>query len=267
MRWKVIKEAWQLARESFPKVERLYVSFPNRFRNSGECEVVDLEKPREPLGKIDYQMGCHDETPVVFLSMNKASKSVDLPKQAALELKTEVVPLSKASSICAEDIMAKYADSPVLGEQLAYLCVGHEEGPLYRSQQDSISESALSDWIRKAGFPQEVLPHVTGNLGKMGIRTFAEEGQFNRKKKKQKQKFPDFAKVRIVDPRLLSENRGGQIKKYDKTDGGYWVLVDGASQPVKMYEQQLAENQVGNMNKITTLPQMPHPGFGPEVQP
>lgn len=270
MRWKVIKEAWQLARESFPKVERLYVSFPDRFRNSGECEVLDLEKPGVPLGRIDYKMGCHDQSPVVFMSLDKRSKSVSLPRQAALELKIETVPPGKASSIHAEDIIEKYGDSSVLGEQLAYLCVGHEEGPLYLSKRDSIDETDLADWIKKAGFPPRVLPHVTGKLEEMGIAVLPED-RFNLKlakgKKKHKQKFPDFTKVRVTDPRLLSENRGGQIKGWDKNDGGYWVLVDGASKPIKMYENQFEENTVGNIDKITTLPQIPHPGLGPEVQP
>jgi hypothetical protein len=268
MRWNVIKEAWQLAKESFPKVERLYVSFPDRFRGSGECDVVDLEKPGESLGKIAYKMGCHDKTPVVFLSINKTSKSVKLPRQAALDLKAETVPLVKASSICADDIMAKYGDSSVLGEQLAYLCVGHEEGPLYQSECDSISEAALAEWVKKAGFPQTILPYVQDNLEKMGVRTLEDKG-FNLKsaKGKKERKFPDFARVRVIDPRLLSENRGGQIRGYDKKTGLYRVLIDGSSNEVVLHEQQLAENPVGSINKITNLPRMPHPGSGPEVQP
>ena len=143
MRWEIIKKAWQLANQKFPKA-KLYVDMPDRFTGSGECSIFDLEKPNDPLGKIVYQARCEDGKPVLSMKIDETEEKAELSKTAALQFKvaSQIQDLAKKNTILASDIMAQYRDPAELGEQVAYLIVGHEDGLGVR-----LDSNLVDEWI------------------------------------------------------------------------------------------------------------------------
>jgi hypothetical protein len=248
MRWNIVKQAWSLAREKFPKAKRLFVELPDRFRGFGECAVLDLETPDKPLGKITYEAHCEDGKPVLSMKLQDGQVKTAMPRFASLDMKTESseAQLAKKFSICAADIMAKYPEPRILGEQIAYLIAGHEDG---LSKTAELDEYMVHDWVEKHGFPAESVFHAEEKLDELGLK-------IARKKEK---KFKNFEKVRIVDPGSRDYNEGAQIigRKRDKDKNDwYQVIVDGSSQPIWLNERQLAKNEVGSL-KTLSVKQLP----------
>jgi len=130
MRWDIIKKAWSLAAEKYPDVKRLYVALPDQFLGFGECPIIDLDKPEDPVGKIRYEAKCEDGQPVMSLSIEDMIKTSSMARTPSCNMKTAAVfaTLEPKTSIGAKDILAKYPDPKILGEQIAYLIAGHEDG-------------------------------------------------------------------------------------------------------------------------------------------
>lgn len=132
MRWDIIKKAWSLASEKYPDAKRLFVALPDQFRGVGECSVIDLDNPEKPLGKIRYEAKCDNGEPVLSLKLEDLVKTSSLARIGVMELRTATTKASLAprTTIATKDILAKYPDPKILGEQLAFLISGHEEGLL-----------------------------------------------------------------------------------------------------------------------------------------
>lgn len=244
MRWDVIKQAWALAKEKFPDAKRLFVSLPDKFRGFGECSVVDLDKPDAPLGKITYEAKCESGRPVLSMKLEEKSKEAALPKTGCLQmnLMVSVGEFKPRSSIPSADIMAKFPDHKTLGEKLAYLMIGHEDGIAKGAQ--SIHEGLIESWIGEHGFPKEAIPHAEAKLAELGVVVA-------RKKRK---RFENFEKVRVVDPRLREYNEGAQVlrRKRDKEKHDWYaVLVDGSDTPIWLRDEQIEKNNVGSIKDVS----------------
>lgn len=244
MRWDIIKKAWTLAKEKFPKTERLYVDLPDQFRGFGECSIIDLDKPEEKLAKIVYEAHCDKGKPILSLRLENSLTEAEMPK-ASIQLKSEaaIQPLLQKNSISASDIMDKYQDPAVLGEQLAYLIAGHEDG----IKTASIDEDQVDQWLERYGFAPESIFHVEPKLAEMGIILA---------RRKKMKKFKNYEKVRVVDPRIMEYNEGAQVvgRRRDKEKNDwYQVIVDGSDKPIWLHEDQLAKNEVGSIKEVSSL--------------
>lgn len=55
MRWEIIKKAWALARQEFPKVSKLTLVPPARIGLVGSIPVYDGGEPEKPIGYISFK--------------------------------------------------------------------------------------------------------------------------------------------------------------------------------------------------------------------
>lgn len=249
MRWEITKKAWVLAKERFPKTERLFVELPDKFLGTGECSVFDLDAPERPLGKIAYEAKCVDGQPRISMSLGERTAEASLPKFGAMTIKTahrEEI-LERRQTIDAPTIMEQYKDMAVLGEQIAYLIAGHPNG-LVKTEQNTdegMHAGLVETWVVENGFPREAFPHVEVKLAALGFKI----------SRKQKKKFMTFEKVRVVDPRLMQYNEGARILGYKRDkdkQNWYQIIVDGSEKPIWLNEMQLAKNEAGIINDINS---------------
>lgn len=260
MRWEAIKQAWALARESFPSVKRLYVELPHRFRDSGECPVFDLEKADEPIGKIAYKTTCIDGNPLIFMNLHGKEKSASVTRVPSIEFPVPAAPLQKVAYLDAKSVMAQYQDPGDLAEQVAYLAMGHETGPLHNVKTAALTERDLKTWLLDAGFQPGILPHAVKALGRMGIDIVKSEDYNLREAKHKKRRFENYQKVRVVDPRSREYQEGAQIldhKRDKENNDWYQVLVDASSIPTWFHESQIQANDVGSVSEISSIDQEP----------
>ena len=242
MRWDIVKKSWKLARDKFGGVKRLYVETPANFEMNGRCRVFDLDSPAEPIGVIAYQTGWENGSSAIKLSLEDVKASVPAARFAidGLTVVSRTAELQVRNSISAADVMARYPDPKILGEQVAYLIVGHEDGLPGRELEDY----DVDDWVLDRGFPPQILDGVKTAMAGIGIVTCRDRRQ---------QRFQPGDKIRIVDPNLRDYEEGGKVqgfkrtkdKERDKLIGWYLVLIDGSSKPVWVQEQQLAKNMAG----------------------
>ncbi len=244
MRWEIIKKAWSLANKQYPKVKRLYVDMPERFTGSGDCLVIDLDKPDELLGKISYQARCDDGKPVLSMKLEEAEEKAALSKNASFSysVASKIESFSSKNIILASDIMTKYQGDD-LAEQVAYLIAGHEEG--LRGQE--LDTWLIESWINDHGFPAEITAGVEESLSNLGIKV-AKRGK--------RRLFQNYEKVRVVDPHIMEYNEGARIithrRDKDSCDW-YQIIVDGSDKPIWLNEKQLAKNTVGSVSEISSI--------------
>lgn len=257
MRWNLIKEAWSLARKKFPDVKRLFVDLPDKFKCEGQSAVYDLDKPDSPIGILKYHAKISDNHPVVIISMGEMEIETGVPRFASIDMPVaaDQKPLVKKASISGQDIMAQYPDINVLGEQIAYLVVGHEDGPLYKVANKKISTDSLARWGRAFGFPEEAVMASREKLADLGVEV-VESQAFNLRvaKRPKKKEFENFQKVRIVEPASMQLNEGGQIvdhKRNEKEEDFYLVIVDGSDEPSWYREDQIENNNVSGAQNLT----------------
>lgn len=250
MRWTMLKKAWTLASEKFPDAKRLYVDVPQILRGEGACKVYDLEQPDSPLGLINYQFKCEDGHPIVSMSIgsNEVKTALSRVPTSDLSITSELQTLRSKNTICAADIMAQYSDPSVLAEQLAYLMVGHEDGPIKTAQAD---EESIDQWMEQQGFKSEVFALAKTHLENLGIKIA---------KRPRKKRFENYEKVRVVDPRIMEYNEGAKVLSHkrdkDKQDW-YEVLVDGSEKPIWLNDVQIAPNEVGSLKEISSIDRKP----------
>jgi hypothetical protein len=245
MRWDVVKKSWELARDKFDGVKRLYVETPANFEANGKCRVFDLDSPGDPIGTIAYQTVSENGGSAIKLSLEDVKASVPTGRFAIdnLPIISKTSELKARNSISVPDIMARYPDTKILGEQVAYLIVGHEDGLAGRELEDY----DVDDWVLDRGFPPQILDGVKTAMAGIGIVTCRD---------RRERRFQPGDKIRIVDPNLRDYGEGGQVRDFkttkdkerDKIIGWYLVLVDGSSEPVWVQEQQLAKNMAGCVN-------------------
>lgn len=245
MRWEIIKKAWSLASQKFPNTKRLFVDVPEKFLGSGECHVIDLEHPEEPLGKISYQARCENGKPILSIKLDEQEEKVALLKsELQFKIATTIEPLAKKNTILASDIMAKYHESD-LGEQVAYLILGHPEG----LAGNELDPEVVGQWIIDHGFPSVIIENVKTALASAGVQCVA-------RKKGKKRMFENFEKVRVVDPRIMEYNEGARVvghKRDKELNDWYQVIVDASDKPIWVNEKQLAKNTVGSISDISII--------------
>lgn len=256
MRWNVIKEAWALARKKFPDMKRLFVDLPDRFHCEGQCGIYDLENPDEPIGILKYRASMSEDQPVVIVSMGEIEVSAGMPRFGSIDLEPSASekPLVKKASISAKDISAKYPDPDVLGEQVAYLVLGHEDGLLHKVAEKRVSTDSLYQWGRAFGFSAEAMLAAKDKLQELGVEVY-EPSTFNLKtaKRPKKKEFKNFQKVRIVEPASMQLNEGGQVLDHKRKEGEedfYLVIVDGSSEPSWYHEDQLEDNDIAGLSNL-----------------
>lgn len=250
MRWEIIKQAWALAGKKFPKTKRLFVDLPDQFRGAGECNIYDLDEPEKLLGKIVYEAVCREGNPVLSMKLDESEVTASLPKFEGLEFKTasSIQSLQQKNVIKGAVIAAKYTDPVQLGEQAAYLIVGHEDG--LKFENNELHEGVIASWLDDHGFPAEIGPHVETKLASLGVSIA----------RKKKRLFQNFEKVRVVDPSLREYNEGAQVIKHmrDKDKHNwYQIIVDGSDTPIWIKEIQLAKNEVGSILNVSSLDEGP----------
>jgi len=256
MRWEAIKQAWALARENFPEVKRLYVDLPHRFRDSGECSVFDLEEMEKPLGKIAYKMTHIDGKPVIMMCINEMTKTAAATRSDTIEFKVQTAPLTKTAFLDSKAIVAQYQDSAELGEQIAYLVLGHETSPLYGKKVAAMARKSLKTWFVDNSLPLAALDATVAALDAHGVRVLASK-DFNLKEAKiKRQKFEIYQKVRIIEPRSMEYQEGAQVvecQRDEEDNDWYLVIVDGSSAPKWFHESQIGENEVGSIANISSI--------------
>jgi hypothetical protein len=250
MRWNLIKEAWSLARKKFPDVKRLFVDLPEKFKCEGQCAIYDLDEPDEPVGILKYHSKMADNHPIIIVSVGEMEIETGVPRFASVDMAVESAqrPLVKKASINGPDIMAQYPDQAVLGEQIAYLVVGHVDGPLYKASDRRISTDSLVRWGRAFGFSEEAIIASHEKLADLGVEVTATQA-FNLRiaKRPRKKEFENFQKVRVIDPRSMQLNEGGQVvehKRNEEDEDFYLVIVDGSEEPSWYKEDQIEKNEV-----------------------
>ena len=251
MRWQIIKQAWELARKKFPGVKRLYVDLPHGFRDAGGVDIVDLEKPDVPIGKIAYRMSCHEGRPILFLEIESEQAAVAMPKTASMILPIKVSAAKEVSSVFASEMVAGHENDDDLAESVAYVVMGHKEGPLNGSR--SIGEAALGAWISEKGFPAKIAGKVAEKLRSLGVEI--ETGFVLAKKKKKEKEFGNKQRVRIVSPNSMQFGEGGYVldtKRDKKEVDWYSVVVDGSETPGWFREDEIENNAVGNIGNVST---------------
>ena len=82
MRWELVKAAWGLAAEAFPK-KRVYVVVPSRVAPEGAMEVIGLEDGKE-AGKIAYRVTPSGRVTLSARNCSTRSKWVAMAIRAAL---------------------------------------------------------------------------------------------------------------------------------------------------------------------------------------
>ena len=244
MRWECIKQSWALARKSFPNTKRLFVDLPDKYKNSGSCNILDLEEPAKPLGTLSYKTVIENNKPKISFQIEKSEVKVATQKtNVRMVVTSQKKELQKKMSITASDVMCQYQSPSELAEKVAYLIVGHEDG-IKLAGKESISDDEVYNWISTMGFPDEIMGDVEDKLVEMGVKVA----------KKKKSKFENYEKVRVVDPGIMQYQEGARVirRKRDK-DNNYWyfVIVDGSETPVWLNEKQLDKNTVGAINPIT----------------
>ena len=240
-----------MARKKFPGVKRLYVDLPQGFRNTGGVDIVNLEKPDVPIGKIAYKMSCHEGRPVLFLEIESEQAAIALPKTASMTLPIKVSAAKEASSIFAPEMVASHESDDDLAESVAYVAMGHKEGPL--NGRRSIGEAALGAWLSEKGFPAKIAGRVAEKLRSLGVDVDA--GFVLAKKKKKEKEFGNKQRVRIVTPNSMQFGEGGYVldTKRDKKDvDWYSVIVDGSETPGWFREDEIENNAVGNIGDVST---------------
>ena len=246
----MIKQAWSLASEKFPKAKSLYVDVPAVLRGDGACQVFDLDKPELPLGSLNYTFKCEDGHPILSLSVGgSATTKIAIQRQSSsFAVASELQQLEPKNAISAVDIMAQYTDLEALGEQLALLMVGHDDGPIKTAE---VEENEIDQWMSQYGFKPEVFASVKGHLENLGIKVA---------KRPTKKRFENYEKVRVVDPRIMEYNEGAKVLNHrrnkDKKDF-YEVIVDGSEKPIWLSDLQLAPNQVGSLKEISSIDRKP----------
>lgn len=251
MRWEIIKKAWSLAAEKFPKAKRLFVDLPPKFRGFGECPVLDLEQPDKPLGKIIYEAKCEDGKPVLSLTVADTTAQVSLPKFGSFTLKPSTTAQSLVAGvpINASDIMKAYPVTQILGHQVGYLIAGHEEGLVKIANSQELDERSIMDWVQQKGFPSDVAPFAEDKLEELGIKIA---------RKKKRKRFENYEKIRVVDPRIMEYNEGARVimrRRDEELNDWYQVIVDGSSKPIWLHEDQLDRNHVGHIDNISGQPE------------
>lgn len=257
MRWNLVKEAWSLARKKFPDTKRLFVDLPEKFRCEGQCAIYDLDKPDEPIGVLKYRAKMADQQPVIIVSLGGMEATAGIAQFGSIDLPVSSAErqLAKKASINAQDINARYPDPSLLGEQVAYLVLGHEDGPLYKAAEKRISSHVLAQWGRVHGFTEQAMVCAREQLENMGVEV-SEPSTFNLKtaKRPKKKEFENFQKVRITEPKSMELNEGGQIidhKRNEQEDDFYLVIVDGSSVPSWYREDQIEKNDVSGAQNLT----------------
>ena len=251
MRWQIIKQAWGLARKKFPDVKRLYVDLPRGFRDAGGVDIVDLEKPDAPIGKIAYRMSCHEGRPILFLEIESEQAAIALPRTASMTLPIKVSITREAPSMFASEMVAAHENDDDLAESVACIAAGHKEGPL--NGRRSIGEAALGAWISEKGFPTRIAGKVAEKLQALGIEV--EEGFVLSKKRKKEKEFGNRQRIRIVSPNSMQRGEGGYVldTKRDKKDvDWYSVIVDGSESPGWFREDEIENNVVGSIGDVST---------------
>lgn len=244
MRWDVTKAAWTLAKNHFSKVGRLFVSLPHRFAGEGACPVYDLDAPELPIGHIQYRLLTgQDDKPIISMHLDDKTSEAPMERKASIsfEAPCAFAKVHDDQSINAADVSTKYSTES-LGEQMAYLILGHEDGLGLAEPRREVSAAEIEAWIAKTGFPCETVPFATSKLASLGIKIAA-------KNKKDKRKFEQSSKVRVVDPISSQYNECGSVMsfKMDRDDDLEWYLVrvDGSSEPAWYREWQLAADMAG----------------------
>jgi hypothetical protein len=255
MRWEIVKQAWEMAKKTFPSA-RIYVDLPPRFSAKGSCPVLDLEK-NEPLGNIDYSIVGLGGKPTLVLQLGEQCKKASLDN-VSLEVKTSVKEL-KPAKLGAKDVLGKCQDLRDVGQRVAILAAGHESSPL--RGQDSIRRSTLIDWMSKEGFPKDSFPYAKASLKNMGI--VVQDFNLRDAKRKNKPSFQEQDVVRVVDPNMRDEGKCGRViqvarqgkdKQKDKNKGfAYLVRIDGASKESWFAEWQLAPNRAGSVPGVMPM--------------
>lgn len=247
MRWEIIKQAWGMARQEFPDVECLFVDFPEKFMGFGDCSIYDLEKPEKPLGSIVYEAKCEAGKPILALRLKERTVEASLPRASAMHFKTAsgISKLERRVGIDAVAIMSQYPDENVLGEQLAFLIVGHADGLV--KTDGELHDGLIETWIVEHGFPRGAAEAAISQVESLGFKVA---------KKKRNRQFENFEKVRVTDPRMMEHNEAAKIlshKRDEHKQDWYEVIVDGSEKPIWLHEMQLSKNTVGVISDISIV--------------
>lgn len=245
MRWEVTKKAWAMAREKFPKIEKLFVDVPERFLAVGQCRVLDLSSPQKPLAIISYDVRPISGQPQVVLSMGGKTESVALPRfgSVGMDVSTGFAGTpGRTGSLDAWAVMDRYVDPGELAEQVAKLAAWHEGG----MGKTAMTEDSVAKWMKGVGFPHEEAPLVCDELRALGLSVAP---AFNRRLAKYVKPFEVYDQVRIKMENSMEHNECGQIleRKRDKGKRKYLVLVDGSSEPEWFFEDAIKPNMVGRI--------------------
>jgi hypothetical protein len=243
MRWDAIKQAWSLAKESFPGTKRLFVQMPSRFAGSGRLRVIDLDEPDKTLGEIHYRYLCRNGQNTLAMGLNHLEKTASGPTFAG-EFKVATAAIQDDGKIDAEAVVLQYPNPIELGEQIAQLAAGSSDGFKGMSK---IKKSALKTWIKSANFDPEMEPFVSAPLGLLGFEV--ENDCFNVRTAKKKDNFEYGVgdRVRVIDSFSRDYNEGGEVKDAVKREQRdyYLVLVDGSSNPAWFEAGQVQKIMAG----------------------
>ena len=257
MRWDIVTKAWDLAKNAFPSVKRIYVDLPQKFSPKGTCSVFDLENRDEPVGGIEYSIVAFAGKPTLVLALGDQRKMASL-ERCSLDLPVATGEM-KPLRLGAKDVLGKCASLADAGEKAALLAAGHPSSPL--KDKACVEKTALRDWMVAEGFPEESLPYAQAKLQQIGVsvQSFNLREAKQAKHKKRHALFQPQMVLRVIDPNMRDHNKCGKVvsiwrqkrKKVKgqqkKTPPMFWYLIwiDGTSKPVWFAEKQLAPNMAG----------------------
>lgn len=238
MRWEVITKAWDLAKQSFPDVDRVFVLPPANFGDNGSCPVFDMDRPKEPIGFMSYRVVGLGERPVMQLSLGDKTAEIVIPRTKSANFE---VSFTKAAAPTGEvdpaEAMARYAGTPLdekAMEQMSKFMVAKEQ----RQQKARIYASEVVQALKEGIAEKEKMAAVCG-LTKESIGPISKLNEFK-----------NFTRVRITQDDLPDYNECGKIigKKRAQKATWYLVLVDGSDDPRWFHQDAIAEVKAGKVS-------------------
>jgi len=247
MRWEIVKQAWKMAKQAFPKATRIYVDIPPRFSFKGACQVMDLDKDCS-LGEIMYSVVGLQGKPTLVLQLGDQIKQAALD-QVAIEMKVGTTD-TKIPKLGGKDVLVGVSPE-VIGQRGAVLACAHATSPFLG--KDTIASPSLRAWLVKEGFAEDTIPYVSESLKSMGIAVTGFNFRGAKRNRHKQPLYQQQAIVRIVDPNMRDQNKCGRVVQVSKQGKdkdkkqyfAYLVMVDGTSKPVWFAEWQLVLNHAG----------------------
>lgn len=240
MYWDITKKAWELARETFPKVRSLYVAMPSRLSRSGTCKVYDLASKSE-IGEMSYDFVVANGEPKAVVEMMPRHKEAALSRHRPVSAKISWSTCQPAQTSLFHMLRGRYGDPFEIGALAARICVSGQD--IQKTTKDAIRE-----WMASSGFPTTWATPVLAGMESLGIAVHGPDDAFNLRMAKNKDKYDVNEKVRVNNPMSMEYQECGRVleSRGNAKDGTwYLVMVDGSGIPRWFAEEEIGADEAG----------------------